>query len=386
MPRPRRSFRFLIRRQSQMRSSLTLIVAVASCLIVGVPSAVTAQTCNNIPSGGGQSIEGFVKLADGTCTVAQDTYVVRLKTYRLDSLATANGSCTLRNMVCSPLPCECQETGTEQRGVGSTRIQQTAGGPNPPYNVGPLYALPMSSFPHVADSRVAGATSPEGRNWMPGWAGETTIEFATIANSTNCTMSPTVWPTNFNVVVVNCAPRFLTPGTGGTVPRHLPNGPIEVYYSGAGAQVIAAMEAARADWNLVQGSVTFIPATGPCQPNNPSCISVTQSGSNLCAITPLQPADADGVFNNSSTVYFPTAASAWNANALRRFANHELGHLLGLDDNNNTCTKASGIMGPMNCTDWFGFAYTPQATEQLPVNRSVYGPHSTTSCPVAPWP
>jgi len=362
---------------------LAVITIVAS---LAVPQDAWAQeSCNNIASGGGQSVAGFFKANDNSCTVAENTYVVTSFQYRLDALSTADGQCTLRGWDCSPLPCQCVTTAVEQRGVYHTLLQHMLGGPSPPYSINALKPLPLNSYPHITDSRVAGATTPEGATWTPLNAGEETVRFKNIIRPTSCGMSPTEVLYEFPVFVVKCAPKFLTPGSGGTLPRHLPAGPVEIYFNNVSAAVITAMGTAADDWEAVQGQTWFVPALGPCNPSNPSCITVQETEPNFCAVETIPPAGSDSVFTESPVVNFKVGSSAYGANALRRTANHELGHLLGLDELYSSCSQSKGLMGTVaSCNGVSGFAYTPQHTEILPVTKSVQGPYSTASCPAAP--
>lgn len=197
-------------------------IASASILFCVSAERSEAQTCTNVPSGGGDTVEGFVTKADNSCTVAPGTYIVTTKGYRIDEHATAQGMCTLQALQCSPMPCTCVTTGTQLRGVAGMHIDQVSGGPAPPYSLGNIW--PVDANGHVsvsqdADSRASGTTT-SAVAWTPFYEGETTLRFKNAINTTNCNILPNEITTDFTIYSVKCAPRFKTDASTG-IPDHL---------------------------------------------------------------------------------------------------------------------------------------------------------------------
>jgi hypothetical protein len=60
-----------------------------------LPTSAFAQ-CQNIPIDGTETITGFIKKSDNTCTVTDGSYVVTGVAYLVDVHATASGSCVQR--------------------------------------------------------------------------------------------------------------------------------------------------------------------------------------------------------------------------------------------------------------------------------------------------
>ena len=83
--------------QGWLRHRLSRLLCVSLlCLVnvgIGLRSA-HAQSCDNIPSGGGQSLSAHITI-NGTQTEVFDGSVLPIYTQiRIDSVATASGSCT----------------------------------------------------------------------------------------------------------------------------------------------------------------------------------------------------------------------------------------------------------------------------------------------------
>src|SRR5881628_3773097 len=85
-----------------------LFVVASLMLILTVSHKVEAQSCDNDPQGGGQSISASASI-DGTTTQLTDNgFVPAYTRVRLDSIATSGGSCIGMAWYCQTTPCVCQ--------------------------------------------------------------------------------------------------------------------------------------------------------------------------------------------------------------------------------------------------------------------------------------
>lgn len=341
------------------------------------------ESCYNAGSSGGESVEGFISKADGTCQVTAGTYVKKSTSYKIHVRATAYGGCTLRAWDCTTLPCDCVTYGTQTRGVSSVNIREYNSHSLSPFSLGNMYPVDQSGKGIVAqemDSRVAGTTSPGGVGWSPGTAlGVSTIRWTESIFTTNCNLLPSTAYTEMAVNVVDCVPRFKRNSYGNIV--HLATGVIYVYINpGLGQTIGDAFRSAIWDWNAAGLPVQFQETITQC--SGPYCINTdigtVPAGS--CAESTLL-VQSDGTIT-SSMVYFPEAARTWNSGYLRRTVNHEFGHHLGLDEQRNCGTSAS-VMTPVACNATSGFPQSPTVTDRLPPDKTTYGGGPATSCPSA---
>src|SRR5437867_1615896 len=138
------------------------LFAVASLmLILTVSYKVKAQTCDNDPQGGGQSISASASI-DGTTTQLTDNGFVPAYTgVRLDSIATSGGSCIGMAWNCQTSPCVCQGTGyTYPRTINHTNVTVdiTSTGLNGTYTVGTVQFL--NAYSQTLDTHGADNTGP----------------------------------------------------------------------------------------------------------------------------------------------------------------------------------------------------------------------------------
>ena len=353
--------------------SVCVLTMVMSFMPRSLGSA-NAQTCTNIPVPGNQSVQGFITHTGTSCTVTNGTYVVVGQDYKVDKHATADGSCIVRGYP------NCSVLGTELRGViGATRVIDT-GTPNGPH-AWTLY--PTNNLDLDFDTRVESVKNPPGiALWRPLQVGTTTMKFRVNTNPTSCQMQPQQYyenPIQFHVLM--CSPHF-EPGEQAT-PERLPPGPTKISFdSGVPQAVRDALTQARIDWNAVQSAVTFELTALPCAGNDPHCIQVYQADTGTaCSTTSPVLSDSSGYITEASSMAFPPDAAGHNADILRRLANHELGHLLGLGDY-PLCAANNGLMGLIgSCNQASGFQKVPTPTDYIPVNQTSYGSNGTSSCP-----
>jgi hypothetical protein len=118
----------------------------------------------------------------------------------------------------------------------------------------------------------------------------------------------------------------------------------------------------------------------PCA--GPNCVN-TEIGSvdlaNECARGLLGSDPTTGLIV-SSTVTFPPQSSTWPQQFNDRLAAHELGHHLGLENNNSSCSGNDSLMKPVSCGATSGYPTAPTLSDHLPVARSTYQGQSTSTC------
>jgi hypothetical protein len=342
-------YRFVSQQEGAVRDQVVLAgLLVAFALICPVESV--AQTCDNIPSQGGQTNDGFMKKSDSSCTVTSGGYVVVSQQYRVDEHATATGSCTVRAY--DPYLPGCVVLEVQDRGVYAVTATIASGTPNGPYgrSMYPADGANQQIVVQDFDTRVDPVVTPPGlATWTPLAEGTTTMNFKGVIYVTNCNLTPgEFYASPMTVHVVKCAPKFKSNSQG--VPIHLDAGspPVYIYISGSlGSRLTDAIRQAIVDWNAANPNIELQETSSACSGGH--CIN-TQLGSvpsGTCAASQIQ--NVDGVITGS-TMTFPTAAQTWNANFLRMLVNHELGHHFGLDEYSHcTSTKFSHEGADVQC-------------------------------------
>ncbi len=237
------------------------------------------------------------------------------------------------------------------------------------------------------DSRISGTTSGSvsaGHSEL----GSYRYTFKTNVYSTNCGITPTasgIIERRVNVVACTVS-WFLrtTPPVGATF--HLPAQEIKVYIPATMSILYGTPEnpgpadRALADWNvaLAGTGVTFKMVPQSCG-SGADCVSFAEGTvAQGCAQVEAGSSSPDGTANAASTVRLPSAFRTRTPERNRRTVAHELGHLLGLND--NSCTGPNSIMGPLACDATTGFTLSPTTTDTLPTTSSTYGNHVQKVC------
>jgi hypothetical protein len=372
---------------------MALVLSTAMCLGASGSARPCAQgACANQPSGGGQSAEGFVQKSDGSCSAAPNGYVKIGTTYRLDAAATAFGECQIRLYECTALPlsCSCNDKDIQLRGTQGVAIAEYNASAFSPLSVGPIYpkkpgTTSGTEIRQAMDSRISGTTIPDGRNWTPWTEGAVTLAFRNIIYTTSCNILPSDVSSEVPLKAVRCIPQFQRLTSGSLV--HLTPSTIEVYIPPTGmlAKTRAGIQWAIDEWNgalaAYPGTPQFHEASQPCTPG-PLCVTTKEDNipvTSDCAQGALS-ATPDGTIV-SATITFPSAAAPWSPEFLKRLAAHELGHALGLKENDSSCPTAESLMRPVSCTATAGFPTQPTVSDHLAVGSSVYGGETTDTCP-----
>lgn len=88
-----------------------------------------------------------------------------------------------------------------------------------------------------------------------------------------------------------------------------------------------------------------------------------------------------GINVQPAVIKFPSGANTRTADRLQRSVAHELGHLLGLQDQATGCSGTDSVMATVvACDQTSGFSVTPGPNNSLPVNKTSYGNGSKISC------
>ena len=174
--------------------SKTLIYSATVMLALITAPAIQAQDCDNIPSGGSESISAEVTV-NGTGVPVTDGMM--LSTYsqiRIDSVATAYGSCTGIYRDCRAIPCHCEPTGAVyDRNVNHTTVDVDVSLPgwNANYIAGYVfgrYPDMTTAFWNVLDTKLSNNTGPVTYTFTS--PGTYQFHIRAVINTTPCNIEP----------------------------------------------------------------------------------------------------------------------------------------------------------------------------------------------------
>jgi RHS repeat-associated protein len=181
-------------------------------------ASVKAQSCENNPQGGGESISANITTVDsgqplsGTGVVPASTWI------EINAVATALGQCIGMGWDCQESPCVCTETGTVyERTVNhiGVYVDISSTGLNGTYFVGDVYGMNpngTTAFFHVLDTSAANSTGP--LSFLLSYPGTYTFRIKAIINTTPCDIQPN--QTNEISITVNVAAKDKAPNRGKT--------------------------------------------------------------------------------------------------------------------------------------------------------------------------
>jgi RHS repeat-associated protein len=184
-------------------------------------SSVFAQSCENIPEQGSESIVASISV-NGTGQELIDGMLVPAYTQlRIDSVASAFGTCTGMQWVCNG-GCSCQPTGyIYQRDVNHTHlyVEMSTNQQSGNYQVGNVW--PDYSPMHVVDSSSSDTSGPN--YYTPPYAGTYKFHIQAIINGTPCSLEPYEIETTITIYVgdndrtVNAGENSCSTGAGPTM-------------------------------------------------------------------------------------------------------------------------------------------------------------------------
>jgi hypothetical protein len=262
-------------------------------------------------------------------------------------------------------------------------------------------SLGFQSIDTTQYPNLAGGSGPQNiaYNWPNGsGVGSYQLQFVTRALATECNIPTDSTPITRTLNVVECKPNWYTDPSNNIehlVPTAPPN-QINVFLDPAifgadGTTVPAALDAAITSWNnaLTASGVSMVRVTSPC-PTGPACITVqsTDLGQSICGKSPLAQTDSNGGYTGNN-LYLQLNSNAsgpwstWSGASLQRTFAHELGHRLGLKDDSAICdiSAVSAVMEPNFSCGIIDYPSTsPTATDTLPINNTVYGGQTRSTC------
>ena len=175
-------------------SSLLTVMAALTTLLI-LHAQVTAQSCNHIPQGGGESISADISVAGTGQALNEDWLVAPNTSVNINALATATGQCIGMGWNCQQSPCVCQENGfIYERTVNHISVSVDASSTilNGTYPLGNVYGKnpdgTTADF-HVLDTRASNSTGPI--NFLLAYPGVYTFRIKGFINQTLCNMQPT---------------------------------------------------------------------------------------------------------------------------------------------------------------------------------------------------
>jgi len=129
-------------------------------LIAVVAPSGKAQSCDNIPQGGGESILASATIDGTTTELTNGAFLTAGTRVRLDSVVTSSGECLGMAWNCQTSPCVCQSSGyTYPRTVNHTNVNvdiTSAGVWNGTYFVGTVQF--WNNYAQTLDSKAADTT------------------------------------------------------------------------------------------------------------------------------------------------------------------------------------------------------------------------------------
>ncbi len=344
--------------------------------------AVHAQSCPLfVPEGvTPATLDTFVRKTDLTCQAVDGVYMLQYQQVRLDSVGTEYGTCLNQTW-------NCEFIKREERDVNHTdsAVEYQLDGYGS-FLWGGYYSAirPLvGSGLHVLDSRNADTNGPPIATLS--YVGTTKFSFQSGLNATNCNISPRYGPLKtLSINVVKCLPKFWMTERG---LEHVQAGPVTIYVPPelAGTSVDLAAGHARDVWNTrlhdygnpVTISLSYFECSGPgCihleegppPPNSPSNCGETWSAAD----------SSQGAWQSPAHVRVRETWSSWTDQTfLDWLLAHEMGHALGLDENN--CPLASSLMGPFNACGQHMNSTGPSVSDGMPVKKTTYDPQGTTA-------
>jgi hypothetical protein len=346
-----------------------------------LPREVAAQSCPTnpyyVPHPGTESITPYVSRNGQACQ--EGSYVRQGTTqYVVDFYTQATGYCEV--YVTDQGQCVLHEE--QFRGIGATIISELSA---PGWKV--VYPNPDNG-PTQLDTRPSKTSTPDVPQWNFVYEGERTLRFDSTLNSTACNLTPFYTDKEVGFKAVKCLPQWKTTMQGAL----MHNDPTTINVripTNMPLRMRQGIENAVKAWNAALNQY------GSVGPRYDDYISDTVCGGSACINTEIgninvglecaeanTNADPSTGIITSSTITFPTQSANWNQNFNNRLAAHELGHHLGLANNGlSSCQTANSLMKPVTCDATSGYPTAPTLSDVLPVVRSTYEGHTTSTCP-----
>jgi hypothetical protein len=237
------------------------------------------------------------------------------------------------------------------------------------------------------DSRnpIGGAQGPyteSGFYYLGTWR----MTFWSTNEPTGCGFVTTSHIVEKTINVVSCKPSF-SENPNGTIMR-LPTGTISIYVPDTMSYLFGPVDNAVADLTtkLVESGITLTRnLNSPCTTGG-NCINFNEGSipAGACAEYTKFPDPDTGINVQPAKITFPTDAAGRTPSRLQRSVLHELGHLLGLNDQPNVsgCGINDSVMvtAALDCNAQSGFISTPTLNDSVPINKTSFGNGPKISC------
>lgn len=336
---------------------------------LGSANIALGQTCSHqAQDGNGTTIEGTI-LALSSCSeqnplspglalvpapdsFIQGGWVKQGSLFDVHTSAMTTGRCVLR--ATTGWPPICQVIGEQLRTINKVKITDAPPGLLP--TVWSRFSLNEQGgtvFRQTLDTMIPGTTSgPLHKTAF--YVGQWTFAFQSVVNTTSCNILPASSEIkNRGVFVTKCRPYWMLYNSK---MLRAPAGTVYLYLAphlsaGWGAPLQQAVE----DWNgrLSGGGVPSFQVVNYDCGSGGDCVSITEgTPSSGCAeMLPGVPGANGEYVSSAGIVVLPGR----QGDLARRTFAHEMGHLVGLRENDPECALADSVMSPrvapMTCED-----------------------------------
>jgi hypothetical protein len=313
------------------------------------------------------------------CQIQPDSYAAVHNDIKIHGRADVSGHCIRRYNIPPP----CPVWANEYRTISGITVTYRIPGQSTDTSAGPIYGKnPNTGYyapvqPTLDSEDLTNSFGPRAIGLVA--IGEWTVNQQSLVNTTNCSIGPASSPwRSIRYYSVSCVPNWKE--TAENFIRRFPTGQtIKINVEAALAK--AAGEAAAA-WTSILNSVgvniTF--ETGLCAiADGPTCITVERGlvpdAPTSCAGVSVHTDTTTGIIDTSPTIYIPN--NPYTYGRLVSLFSHEIGHLLGLDD--DTCNHTQSVMWlpetqqcPYDLLSGEAGHNTASLTNALPLAKTVY--------------
>jgi len=349
-------------------------------LLLAVTSGAAGQdNCPDTPHPGSESVTPFVSRSGNDC--AAGSYLRSSVSYNANFRTEVSGTCDV--IIWDPAIPGCRYDSTTNRGIGASTINENGVAGSV------IVYLNPNNFPAIIDTRLSGTSAPDTPTWTFNTQGENRqLRFQSNILATSCSLLNSV-QTTIGFTVVACVPEFLRTNQGQIV-HNQPTNPITVVVpTSMNTRMKTAIHNAVDRWNDALNSYgtsagpryAYSETSTPCT-TGPTCVN-TQTGSmDLTKMCAVGNHTVDSVTGEvlAGQITFPPESSGWSQAFDDRVAAHELGHLLGLDENISSWSAANSLMKPVVCGASSGYPTGPTLSDHMPVVRTTYQGESSATC------
>lgn len=364
----------------------TRVVVILAQLVVGTGALVlteevvaAGQSCPLFVTeySSAPTMDPFVRKTDLTCQAVDGVYMKQWDQVRLDSRATAYGSCLNQTWNCEFIRRETRDVNHTDTAL---EVQFDGYGS---FVWGGYYTAirPLNSLGlEVLDSRNSDTNGPPIETLR--YIGTTKFSFGSVQNQTNCQIPPQFGPLKtVSVNVLTCLPNFWAKDRG---IEHVAGGPVTIYVPPtlAGTNIDLALGHAANAWNTALANygnpVTFSVNYFGC--DGPNCIKVSEAGIPGCGdMVPATLVDGGGAWQTPATLRVNDSWRNWtDPSFLDWLMAHELAHSLGLWEQQD-CQLSQSLLAPFGACGQHMNTTGPTVNNSMPAKKTTYNPQGTTA-------